>query len=191
MLGTLLANEEGVSALQSISPVDRPVRAEAPVGSIFSFVPAGSAENARKESRRAVRQLMAAIRDHVAAEGDGRTVLLADFSGAQMEPTSSVTCLDLADANPAEARQAISISEAVFVVSETDPASIEDACAQAAWLQYLQHSLRRTEACGLLLVPVSGGMSAAEAERRIGLPVCGVLRSASHIDQLARWITQE
>lgn len=131
------------------------------------------------------------MRAYLAAEGDGRAVLLADFSGDQMWPESSIACLDLADANPAHARDAIGVSEAVFVVSATDPASIEDARTHAAWLHYVLRSLRRDEACGLLLVPVSGGVTAAEAEESVGLPVCGVLRTPSHIAQLARWIAQE
>ena len=49
---------KGVTALQSISPIDWAVRAEAPAATIYSFVPAGGAESARSESRRAVRQLL-------------------------------------------------------------------------------------------------------------------------------------
>ena len=131
------------------------------------------------------------MRAELAAEGDGRTVLLADFLDSQTAQLSSITCVNLEDADPAQARAAIGVSEAVFVVSATDTASIEDARAQAAWLQYVLRSLRREEACGLLLVPVSGGVTAAEAEESVGLPVCGVLRTASHIAQLARWIAQE
>jgi hypothetical protein len=131
------------------------------------------------------------MRAELAAEGDGRTVLLADFLDSQTAQLSSITCVNLEDADPAQARAAIGVSEAVFVVSATDTASIEDARAQAAWLQYVLRSLRREEACGLLLVPVSGGVTAAEAEESVGLPVCGVLGTASHIAQLARWIAQE
>jgi hypothetical protein len=131
------------------------------------------------------------MRDHLAAEGDNRAVLLADFSGAQMAGESFITCLDLTDANPAQAREAIGVSEAVFVVSASDRASIEDARAHAGWLQYILRCFRRDEACGLLLVPVSHGLTAAEAEARVGLPVCGVFRTQNHIAQLARWIIQE
>ena len=65
------------------------------------------------------------------AEGDGRAVLLADFSGTQMASESFVTCLDLADANAHEAREALGMSEAAFVVSTSDAASLEDARAHA------------------------------------------------------------
>jgi hypothetical protein len=52
-------------------------------------------------------------------------------------------------------------------------------------------SLQRDDACGLLLVPTSGGLLEMEAEHRIGLPMCGVFRSANHTAQLARWIAQD
>jgi hypothetical protein len=183
-------NPEGVTTLQSVSPVDWAVRAEAPSAAVYSFVPAGGADCARSESRRAVGQLSEAMRELLADAGDHRTVRLADFLGAEEDPMSSITCMDLADADPAEAREAIRVSEAIFVVSATDPASIEDACAQAAWLQYVLRSLQREEECGLLLVPAPGGITASEAERRTGLPVCGVFRSTDDTAQLARWIVQ-
>jgi len=166
------------------------VRAQAPAATVYSFVPAGGADRSRYHARRAVSQLSEAMRDCLADAGDDRTVRLADFSDAQ-EQASSITCMDLADADPAEAREAIRVSEAIFVVSATDPASIEDAGAQAAWLQYVLRSIQREESCGLLLVPTPGGMTAAEAEHRTGLPVCGTFRSANHIDQLARWIVHD
>jgi len=167
------------------------VRAEAPAAAIYSFVPAGGAAGARNHSRNAVMQLAEAMRAHLAAEGDGRAVLLADFSSAQMAGASCITCLDLTDANPVQARESIGVSEAVFVVSASDPASIEDARAHAAWLRYILRSFRREEACGLLLVPAAQGLTADEAEVSVGLPVCGVFKTQNHIAQLARWIIQE
>jgi len=113
------------------------------------------------------------------AEGDGRAVLLADFSGAEMASGSFVTCLDLADANAHEAHEALATSEAAFVVSTSDAASLEDARAHAAWMR------EQDVACGLLLLPVSGGLTSAEAERRSGLPVCGVLKTAKQIAAVA------
>ena len=100
-------------------------------------------------------------------------------------------CKDLSDAGPAEATEAIKVSEAVFLVSATDPASVEDACAHAAWLRYVMRSLDRDDECGLLLVPTPGGMPEVEAEHKIGLPMCGVFRSLEHTAQLARWIAQD
>ncbi len=184
-------NLEGVIASQSISPVDWAVRAEAPAAAVYSFVPAGGADGARSVSRQAVGKLSEAVRDFLADAGDHRTVRLANFLSAEKDPMPSITCMDLADAGPAEAREAIRVSEAIFVVSATDRVSIEDACAQAAWLQYVLRSLQREEPCGLLLVPAPGGITTAEAEQRTGLPVCGVFRSTDHTAQLARCLAQD
>ena len=167
------------------------MRAEAPAAAIYSFVPAGGAEGARSESRRAVRQLSEAIGAYLADVGDDRTVLLADFSSPQSHPRCSIICVDLSDADAAEASEAIRVSETVFLVSTTDPASVEDACAHAAWLRYVMRPSERDDACGLLLVPTPGGIPEVEAEHRIGLPMCGVFRSAEHTAQLARWIAQD
>jgi hypothetical protein len=41
------------------------------------------------------------------------------------------------------------------------------------------------------LVPTPGGIPEVEAERRIGLPMCGVFRSTDHTARLARWIAQD
>ncbi len=127
----------------------------------------------------------------MADAGDDRPVLLADFSNSQDNTRSSILCRDLSDADPAEATEAIKASEAVFLVSATDPASVEDACAQAAWLHCVMRSLQRDDECGLLLVPTPGGIPEIEAEQKIGLPMCGVFRSAAHTAQLARWIAQD
>jgi hypothetical protein len=179
-----------VTASQTISNVDRAVRAEAPAAAIYSFVPAGGAEGARSKSRCAVKQLSEAIGASLDA-GDDRTVLLADFSGSQARPGSSIIFKDLSDADPAQASEAIRVSEAVFVVSTTDPASVEDACAHAALLRHMMRSLKRDDACGLLLVPTPGGIPEVEAEQWIGLPMCGVLRNSDQIAQLARCIAQD
>jgi len=184
-------NLKRVTASQTISPIDWAVRAEAPAAAIYSFVPAGGAEGARSESRRAVRQLLEAIGAHLADAGDDRAVLLADFPNSQNNSRSTILCKDLSEADPAEATEAIKDSEAVFLVSATDPASVEDACAHAAWLRYVMRSLQRENDCGLLLVPTPDGISEVEAEHRIGLPMCGVFRSAEHTAQLARWIAQD
>jgi len=125
------------------------------------------------------------------ADAGDRTVLLADFARSQIHPQSSILCKDLSEADPAEATEAIRVSQAVFLVTTTDPASVEDACAHAAWLRYVLRSLQRDDACGLLLVPTPAGIPEAEAERRIGLPMCGVFRSTDHTAQLARWIAQD
>jgi hypothetical protein len=123
--------------------------------------------------------------------GDDRAVLLDFLSTAQGNPKASTIFKDLSDAGPGQAYEAIRFSEAVFVVSTTDPASVEEACAHAALVRHILRSLRRDDACGLLLVPTPGGIPEVEAEQWIGLPMCGVLRSPDHIAQLARCIAQD
>jgi hypothetical protein len=93
--------------------------------------------------------------------------------------------------DPGQASETIRVSDAVFVVSTTDPASVKDACAHATLLRHMMRSLLRDDACGLLLVPTPGGIPEIEAEQQIGLPMCGVLRSPDDIAQLARSIVQE
>ena len=84
-----------------------------------------------------------------------------------------------------EAREALRMSEAAFVVSTSDAASLEEARAQSVRVE------REKVPCGLLLVPVLGGLTTAEAEKRTGLPVCGVLRTASQIAKVAHRMVQD
>jgi hypothetical protein len=180
-----------VSALQSIFPMDHMAGVHAPAVAIFSFVPAGGSVRRRNHCRKVVRKLSEAMGVCLTAEGDGRAVLLADFSGAEMASESFVTCLDLADANAQQAREALCRSEATFVVATSDAASVEDARAQAAWMLPTLRGQGQDVACGLLLVPVLGGLTLFEAERRSGLPLCGVLKTANQIANVARAMVQD
>ena len=175
-----------MSALQSIFPIDRAVGVEAPAIAIFPFVPAGGSVRRRNHCRKVVRKLSEAMGVCLTAEGDGRAVLLADFSGTEMASEAFVTCLDLADASAHEAREALGMSEAAFVVATSDEASIENARTQAAWMLPTLRGQGQNAACGLLLVPVLGGLTPVEAEKRIGLPLCGVLKTANQVARIAR-----
>ena len=75
-----------VSALPSIFPIDRTAGVEAPTVAIFSFVPAGGSVRRRNHCRKVVRKLSEAMGVCLTAEGDGRAVLLADFSGRNWLP---------------------------------------------------------------------------------------------------------
>ncbi len=124
-------------------------------------------------------------------EGDSRTVLLADFAGDSgtclTAQRSTIICADLSQANPGAEWLAISLSEAIFVVSSTDPASIEGAREKAERLR----AIKREDCCGLLLFPSPGGVTVQEAEEITGLPVCGLLRRDGDTEQLARWLGQD
>jgi hypothetical protein len=158
----------------------------APTVAIFSFVPAGGSVRRRNHCRKVVRRLSEAMGACLTAAGDGRAVLLADFSGTEMASDAFVTCLDLADASAHEAREALRMSEASFVVATSDEASVEDARSQAAWMLPALRGRGQDVACGLLLVPVLGGLLPAEAEKRIGLPLCGILKTANQVKRVAR-----
>lgn len=121
---------------------------------------------------------------------DDRADLLANFPGSLYDPKSSIICKDLSVVDPAQAAETIRASDAVFVVSATDPASVKDARAHATLLRHMMRAVHRDHACGLLLVPTPGGIPEIEAEQRIGLPMCGVLRSTDDIAQLALSIVQ-
>jgi hypothetical protein len=175
----------GVSALQSIFPTDHAACVDAPAVAIFSFVPAGGSVRRRNYCRKTVRKLSEAMAVCLTTEGDGRAVLLADFSGTQMASDAFVTCLDLTDANARDAREALRMSEIAFVVSASDAVSLEDARRQSARVE------RENVPCGLLLVPVLGGVTAYEAEQRSGLPLCGVLKTPQQIARLARVLIQD
>ncbi len=171
--------------MHSIFPRDHAARVEAPTAAIYSFVPAGGSVRHRNHCRKAVRKLSEAMGVCLTAEGDGRAVLLADFSGTLMASEAFVTCLDLADANAPEAREALRMSEAAFVVATSDTASLEDARSQGVRVA------REKVPCGLLLVPVAGGLTAAEAEQQSGLPLCGVLKTPRQIARVARGLIQD
>lgn len=142
----------------------------------------------RNHCRKVVRKLSEAMGVCLTSEGDGRAVLLADFWGTELASEIFVTCLDLADANAQEAREALRMSEAAFVVATSDAGSVEDARTQAAWMLPTLRVQGQDVACGLLLVPVLGGLPPAEAEKRIGLPLCGVLKTANQVARIARRI---
>jgi hypothetical protein len=164
-----------------------PAWPEVSLGPIYSFLPAGDTQQARNLTGR----LSEALRAYLMAESDGRAVLLADFlndANARLEPRPfTITCADLSHADPGQAAFAVKLSEAIFVISTTDAASLEDAREKAVWLR----SAKREECCGLVLLPSLGGANARQAEHITGLPVCAVIREESQIDQLACWIAQD
>jgi hypothetical protein len=156
-------------------------------GPVYSFVPAGSKACAAEM----IGTLVESLRHCLETDGDGRAVLLADFKkdpGVRMYARPfTITCADLSHASPGQEWLAVAASEAIFVVSATDAASMDDAREKAAWLR----AIKRDDCCGLILLPSPCGASAREAEDITGLPVCAVIQNDSDMDRLARWIAQE
>ena len=183
----------GVFVLQSVSEMDTVAAPlEAPLGPIYSFVPAGGVHHASDQRvSEMTRRLVESLHLYLEADGDGRSVLLADFQkdpGTAMQPKPfTILCADLSNANPGQARNAVWNSEVIFLVSATDPVSIDEARETAAWLR----TLKSDDCLGLLLMPSPDGVTSREAEKITGIPVCAVIQSASDLAQLARWIALE
>ncbi len=78
-------------------------------------------------------------------------------------------------------------AQGVFIVSSTDRVSLELAHERASWLR----SAGLEDKCGLILWRSPRGVSAADAEEMVGLPVCGLLKGEQETDALARWIAAE
>lgn len=135
--------------------------------------------------------LSEALRAYLTSESDSRAVLLAVFlndANARLEPRPlTITCADLSNADPGQAAFVMTLSEAIFVVSGTDTASLEDAREKAVWLR----SAKREECLGLVLLESPGGTTARQAEQITGLPVCARIREKSQIDQLARRLAED
>ena len=100
------------------------VLAEAPLGPVYSFVPAGGVFHDERVAEMTHR-LVEALQAYLQTDGDGRNVLLADFrngSGACVKARPfTITCADLSHANPGQEWLAVNMSEAIFLVTSTDP----------------------------------------------------------------------
>jgi hypothetical protein len=96
----------------------------------------------------------------------------------------SVTCADLSGATQMAALEALRHSDWIFVIAESDAASLEMARYKAEWLR----SLDLEENCGLLLRRVPGGAAVPEAEALTGLPVCALVDYAVQMERLAAWL---
>jgi hypothetical protein len=95
-----------------------------------------------------------------------------------------ITCADLSEAKEFSAIEALRSSDGIFLVTNSDPSSIELAKYRAAWLR----SMNLDDHSALLLNRVAAGVSAAEAEERTGLPVCSVMDDIDQLGRLAGWL---
>ncbi len=95
-----------------------------------------------------------------------------------------VTCADLSEAKESSALEVLRNSDSIFLVANSDRASLEQACYRAAWLR----SMDLEERTGLVLNRVSGGVSGADAEDQTGLPVCAALDRSRDLRRLADWL---
>lgn len=96
----------------------------------------------------------------------------------------AVICADLTGARPAHALEVLRASDAIFLVTDSDRASIEGVLEKTEWLR----SIDLMERVGLLLRRSPEGMKADEVEEITGLPVCCLVESKEHIQLLAQWL---
>jgi Flp pilus assembly CpaE family ATPase len=94
------------------------------------------------------------------------------------------TCADLSEARESSALEVLRHSDSIFLVTNSDPSSIELARYRAAWLR----SMDLEDRSALLLHRLAGGVSGAEAEDRTGLPVCAAVDSVKELRNLAGWL---
>jgi hypothetical protein len=91
---------------------------------------------------------------------------------------------DLTGAREPHALEVLRASDAIFLVTDTDHASLEGVREKAAWLR----SIDMLDLVGLLVRHSPGGKCADEIEDLTGLPVCSLIETRAHLDQLALWL---
>lgn len=95
-----------------------------------------------------------------------------------------VTCADLTQAKEVVALEVLRQADSIFVVSNSDAASLAFVQFKATWLRLVGVG----ERVSLLLRCVPGGASAREAEERTGLRVSAVIETEENLDGLAGWL---
>ena len=203
---TTLQRSETVSgaSLREANRVFQPQSAEIP-GSIFSFLPVHGDSRVGAVAEQLSRTL---------AEGLGVTTLLAGFDrrdysglraaglavvdGHDLKPRHvgsvldharvhyHIVCADLSGAGDAHTLEALRTSDAIFLVSGSDPASITALRKKAEWLR----SLDLIDRCALLLHRTDGG-SARDVEDLTGLPMCSLVETAEQVGHLATWLAAD
>jgi hypothetical protein len=95
-----------------------------------------------------------------------------------------VVCADLTGAHTEFAREVLGAAHSIFLVSDSDRASLEQIREKMDWLGSIQLAAR----CVLLLRRVPGGLRPDLAEDLAGAPVCGLAETAHQIARLAEWL---
>jgi hypothetical protein len=93
----------------------------------------------------------------------------------------------MSDAKDAHALETLRASECIFIVSQSDRASLEMAREKKEWLR----SIDLADQCGLLLDRVPGGLTVDNAEEITGLPMCSLIDRGEYIERLAGWLAAE
>lgn len=98
-----------------------------------------------------------------------------------------IVCADLTDASEVHAGEVLRAADGIFLVSESDPASVEGVREKSEWLR----SIDLGEQCALLLRRSAKGAGARDMEELTGLPVCSLIENAEQIRQLATWLAAD
>lgn len=109
-----------------------------------------------------------------------RLTPLLDYARANFP----IVCADLTGAQESHALSVLRASDAIFLVSGTDGASIEGIREKMELLR----SVDLAERCGILLEHTPHGVHADHVEDLTGAPVCSLIETGQHIDQLATWL---
>ena len=149
------------------------------------------------------------------AEDLGLSVLLADFSSALEDdsaqpvpqaarvhtvPAANLSCAgaflesargrygvvaaSLPRSAVSKSLDVLQRADAILLVAESSPASL--AIARDLTLSLRPHGLH--ESCGLLLIPVPGGLRPGLAEDFTNVPVCSLIESTRQIKRLAAFL---
>jgi hypothetical protein len=95
----------------------------------------------------------------------------------------STILADLTGAREVHAGEVLRASDAVFLVTGSDHASLAAVREKAEWLQ----SMGLGDRVALLLERSPDGADADQVEDQTGLPVCSLIETEEHIEGLGRW----
>lgn len=96
----------------------------------------------------------------------------------------SEMCVDLTGARPPHALEVLRASDAIFLVTDADHASLEGVREKAERLR----SIDLTDRVGLLVRRSTDCPDLDQIEDLTGLPVCSLIETDAQIEQLARWL---
>jgi hypothetical protein len=95
-----------------------------------------------------------------------------------------VICADMTGSRPAHALEVLRASDAIFLVTDSDHASMEGVLEKIEWLR----SINLMDRVGLLLRRSPDGLGADQVEDLTGAPVCSLIETEGQLKTLAQWL---
>jgi hypothetical protein len=105
----------------------------------------------------------------------------------QARQSYEMVCADLTHATPEVSKKVLGLAHSIFLVSDSDSASVEAARDKVRQMRIPGIEDR----CALLLRRTPGGLRPDLAEDLAEVPVCGLVDTEEQIALLARWLTPE